>query len=176
MRRPDAKLMPRDRSKTCMKAMGAVWRLLRGLGHLLVGLWIIQTRFHRLSPAHQQAHVQIWSLELLALWRIRIEVRGDPVTSGPALLVANHISWLDIVVMHAARYCRFVSKADVKDWPVVGALATGAGTRTCSANHAATPCGWYTTWLMPCARAKSWRFFPRAPPATDFTCCHFMPT
>ena len=111
-----------------MKAMGAVWRLLRGLGHLLVGLWIIQTRFHRLSPAHQQAHVQIWSQQLLALWRIRIEVRGDPVTSGPALLVANHISWLDIVVMHAARYCRFVSKADVKDWPVVGALATGAGT------------------------------------------------
>jgi 1-acyl-sn-glycerol-3-phosphate acyltransferase len=44
------------------------------------------------------------------------------------LLVANHISWLDILVMHAARHCRFVSKADVKHWPLIGTLATGAGT------------------------------------------------
>jgi 1-acyl-sn-glycerol-3-phosphate acyltransferase len=31
-------------------------------------------------------------------------------------------------VMHAARYCRFVSKADIKRWPLIGALATGGGT------------------------------------------------
>lgn len=111
-----------------MRALGALARLLRGLVHLVAGLWIIQMRFPRLSPAHRQAQVQIWSRQLLALWRIRIEVRGQPVAAGPALLVANHISWLDIVVMHAARYCRFVSKADVQDWPVVGALATGVGT------------------------------------------------
>jgi 1-acyl-sn-glycerol-3-phosphate acyltransferase len=44
------------------------------------------------------------------------------------LLVANHISWLDILVMHAARHCRFVSKSDVKHWPLIGTLATGGGT------------------------------------------------
>jgi 1-acyl-sn-glycerol-3-phosphate acyltransferase len=44
------------------------------------------------------------------------------------LLVSNHISWLDIVVMHAARHCRFVSKADIQRWPVVGTLADAAGT------------------------------------------------
>jgi len=43
-------------------------------------------------------------------------------------LVANHISWLDILVIHAARFCRFVSKADVGRWPLIGTLATGAGT------------------------------------------------
>jgi len=42
--------------------------------------------------------------------------------------VANHISWLDILVMDAAHPARFVSKADVKHWPVLGALITGAGT------------------------------------------------
>ena len=47
---------------------------------------------------------------------------------GPVLLVANHISWLDIVVLHAARHCRFISKADVRHWPIVGTLATGADT------------------------------------------------
>jgi 1-acyl-sn-glycerol-3-phosphate acyltransferase len=55
-------------------------------------------------------------------------VNGQPPQSGPVLLVANHISWLDIAVMHAARHCRFVSKADVQRWPVVGSLAQGAGT------------------------------------------------
>jgi len=44
------------------------------------------------------------------------------------LVVANHISWLDILVLHAARHCRFVSKSDVKHWPLIGALATGSGT------------------------------------------------
>jgi len=42
--------------------------------------------------------------------------------------VANHISWLDILVMHAARHCRFVSKSELKRWPLIGTLATGAGT------------------------------------------------
>ncbi len=42
--------------------------------------------------------------------------------------MANHISWLDITALHAARFCRFVSKADVKAWPLIGALASGVGT------------------------------------------------
>lgn len=42
--------------------------------------------------------------------------------------MANHISWLDIPVMHAARHCRFVSKSDVQGWPLIGTLATAAGT------------------------------------------------
>lgn len=44
------------------------------------------------------------------------------------MLVANHISWLDIPVMHAARHCRFVSKSDVQGWPLIGTLATAGGT------------------------------------------------
>ena len=45
------------------------------------------------------------------------------------LLVANHISWLDIAAVHAVLpEARFVSKADVRDWPIVGALVTGVGT------------------------------------------------
>ena len=52
----------------------------------------------------------------------------QPVATGPVLLAANHISWLDIVVLHAARHCRFVSKAELKHWPLVGLLASGADT------------------------------------------------
>lgn len=111
-----------------MNALRAIWKFLRGLWHVLVGMWTIYVRFPQLSPEQQAMRVQAWALQFLALWDIRIRVLGQPVVSGPALLVANHISWLDITVIHAARYCRFVSKSDIRQWPLVGALATGAGT------------------------------------------------
>ena len=111
-----------------MTTLRALWKILRGLWHLLLGLWTIVVRFPRLSPEQRQMRVQAWALQLLALWGIHLRVIGQPVASGPALMVANHISWLDILVIHAARYCRFVSKSDVRDWPLIGRLATGAGT------------------------------------------------
>lgn len=106
----------------------ALWRLLRLLAHGLGGLWTIKTRFPQWDlPTREQA-VQQWAARTLQLIGIELQVSGAPIASGPVLLVANHISWLDIVVMHAAGYCRFVSKADVQHWPLVGSLATGAGT------------------------------------------------
>ena len=111
-----------------MTLLRAFWKILRGLQHLLLGLWTIAVRFPRLSPEQREMRVQAWSLQLLALWGIHLKVLGEPVRQGPALMVANHISWLDILVIHAARYCRFVSKSDIRQWPIVGALATGAGT------------------------------------------------
>jgi 1-acyl-sn-glycerol-3-phosphate acyltransferase len=81
-----------------------------------------------MDVAQREMRVQAWSLEMLARLGIRLQLRGQPPRTGPVLLVANHISWLDILVMHAARHCRFVSKADVRRWPLIGTLATGAGT------------------------------------------------
>lgn len=111
-----------------MTTLRALWKILRGLWHLLVGLWTIRAQFPRLSQEQREMRVQAWALQLLALWGIHLKVLGQPVVSGPALIVSNHISWLDILVIHAARYCRFVSKSDIRGWPIIGALATGAGT------------------------------------------------
>ncbi|WP_137895142.1 lysophospholipid acyltransferase family protein [Ramlibacter sp. 2FC] len=111
-----------------MKLFGALAKLWRGLLHIAVGLWTIYAHFPQLAPTHREARVQAWAQRLLALWGIELVVRGQPPHGGPVLLVANHISWLDIVVMHAARHCRFVSKSDVKHWPLVGTLAGAAGT------------------------------------------------
>lgn len=111
-----------------MRSLRACWRLLRMLGHIARGLWIVALRFPALSPDQQHAHVQAWSLQLLARAGIHLRILGTPPVTGPVMLVANHLSWLDIPVMHAARHCRFVSKSDVQGWPIIGALATAAGT------------------------------------------------
>lgn len=106
----------------------AVWRLWRALTHIVAGLLTILLRFPRLTPEQRELRVQVWSRELLARLGVRLEVQGVATLPGPLLLVANHISWLDITSLHAARFCRFVSKADVQRWPLVGALASGVGT------------------------------------------------
>ena len=111
-----------------MRSALAVWKILRGVVHLLAGWWTLRAHFPRLSVEQREMRVQAWSLQFLALWGIHLRVLGQPVAAGPALLVANHISWLDILVIHAARYCRFVSKSDIRDWPMVGTLATASGT------------------------------------------------
>lgn len=111
-----------------MTSLRAIWKLLRGLWHVVMGMWTIYARFPQLSAEQREMRVQAWALQFLALWDIHLQVRGQPVTQGPALIVANHISWLDISVIHAARHCRFVSKSDIRDWPLLGMLATGAGT------------------------------------------------
>jgi len=104
------------------------WRLLRLAGHLLRGLWTILWRFPRLSMEQRNALVQAWARGLLARIGVQLQVRGTPPVNGPVLLVANHLSWLDIPVLHAARHCRFISKSDVDSWPLVATLARAAGT------------------------------------------------
>ncbi len=111
-----------------MNSAKAIWKFLRGLWHVFMGMWMIYFRFPQFTPEQREMRVQVWALHFLALWGIHLKVLGQPVVCGPALMVANHISWLDILVIHAARHCRFVSKSDVRDWPLVGTLATGAGT------------------------------------------------
>ena len=110
-----------------MKALRAAWRLSKVLVHLAYGLWIIRRVFPGLSTAEQEALVQAWAVAMLDRLALQLVVRGKP-SHGPVLLASNHISWADIVVMHAARHCRFISKDDVKHWPIVGTLATAAGT------------------------------------------------
>lgn len=112
-------------ARICLRA---VWRALRLLAHVAKGLCIVALRFPRLSEERQHAHVQAWAATLLRRAGVRLQVEGSPPAGGPALLVSNHISWLDIPLLHAARHCRFISKSDVKGWPLIGTLATAAGT------------------------------------------------
>ena len=110
-----------------LRQLVAVVRMLRLLAHALAGLWTLHLRFGRMSVAEQHSAVQQWAQGVLRIMGIGLQVHGR-AQAGPVLLVANHISWLDIVVMLAAQYCRFVAKSELKAWPLIGPLATAAGT------------------------------------------------
>jgi 1-acyl-sn-glycerol-3-phosphate acyltransferase len=111
-----------------MKQVRAAWRLLRVVLHILGGVWTVYTVLPRQSTLQRHARVQVWALAMLDHLAIKLIVNGRPPVYGPMLLVANHISWVDIVVMHATRHCRFVSKDEIARWPVVSTLAGAADT------------------------------------------------
>lgn len=111
-----------------MNALRAAGRLGRALLHALAGWLTIVLLFPRWPQQRRDAAVQAWAQRMLRVLGIPLHVHGEAPAQGPLLLVANHLSWLDILVLHAARHCRFVAKSDVKHWPLIGTLATGGGT------------------------------------------------
>jgi 1-acyl-sn-glycerol-3-phosphate acyltransferase len=68
-----------------------------------------------------------WSAALIRRFGFRIRRIGEPLP-GATLFVANHVSWMDIELMHSQRMMAFVAKAEIARWPLVGWLATRAGT------------------------------------------------
>jgi 1-acyl-sn-glycerol-3-phosphate acyltransferase len=97
--------------------------------HLLHGMWTVATRFPHASAERKLALTRAWSLKLLRLAGMKLVVHHDEARlDHSALVVGNHISWIDIYVINAWRPTPFVSKAEVRHWPIVGWLAHQLGT------------------------------------------------
>lgn len=110
-----------------LRSLRACWRLTRVIVHVLHGLAIVWWRFGMLDDAGRRERVLWWSRALLHHLGITLVVRGAP-RPGAKLFVANHISWLDIVAINATAPARFVSKAEVRRWPVLHRLVSAADT------------------------------------------------
>jgi len=81
------------------------------------------------QPLRRRALTRRWSRRLLALLQVECRIVGDPrPDAGNVLVVANHVSWLDIFVLDAIYPVRFVAKAELARWPVAGRLVRGGGT------------------------------------------------
>ena len=66
---------------------------------------------------------QLWQRFVCSLMGVRIVVTGAPAAERPLLLLANHVSWLDISVLAAVAPVSFIAKREIAGWPVVGFLA-----------------------------------------------------
>ena len=106
----------------------ALWRVARVTVHVLHGMAVMALRFPSLDAAGRHARIGWWSAGLVRVVGVELRTTGRP-RPGATLLLANHVSWLDIAELHAVvPHARFVSKADVLRWPLLGWLIKGAGT------------------------------------------------
>jgi 1-acyl-sn-glycerol-3-phosphate acyltransferase len=104
-------------------------RLTRAALHVLEGLATTAFVFPFAAHPSRKRMIQRWSRRLLRILAVELEHSGTPADfNGPVLIVANHISWLDIFVVNALRPSRFIAKSDIKRWPMIGLLVSSVGT------------------------------------------------
>jgi 1-acyl-sn-glycerol-3-phosphate acyltransferase len=104
-------------------------RFLRVFAHLFAGVMTVLLLYPFLDRVEREKRLVRWAGGLLAIVGVRTVVRGRApnVRGGGVLIVANHVSWLDIYLIHSVVPARFISKAEVRNWPVIGWLADKAG-------------------------------------------------
>ena len=111
-----------------MQTLRAVGRLLFAVVHALHGIVIVLLRFPSLGLIARRQKIAWWSARMLKILGLRLNLQGR-WHEGAKLIVANHVSWLDIMAIHAVcPHARFVAKAEVRHWPVIRHLVDCAGT------------------------------------------------
>lgn len=96
---------------------------------LWIIIFLIPVALVSLLPGTYCHRVYRWFYKILCrIYRLRINVKGKVSSKEPVMFVANHVSYLDIMVLGAVLPGSFISKAEVKKWPVIGWLGTLSGT------------------------------------------------
>ncbi|VVE54013.1 glycerol acyltransferase [Pandoraea iniqua] len=91
--------------------------------HLARGLLTALLLFPFLSEAGRHRRIRAWSQKLLRLCGMQLEVeQRGPLPESGVMLLCNHVSWIDIFAINAWQPVRFVAKAEIRHWPLVGWL------------------------------------------------------
>jgi 1-acyl-sn-glycerol-3-phosphate acyltransferase len=106
------------------------FRLTRMALHLFKGVVMVVAVFPWVSGQGRLRIERRWHRGLLGLLNIKLRQQGEAVdlSTHNMFIVANHISWLDIYLLNSVRPVCFVSKAEVRSWPLIGWLAHKTGT------------------------------------------------
>ncbi len=88
-------------------------------------LWLKFPRLHRDERLHE---MQRWAKRVLLILDIEVQHSGPLTMTPAALVVANHLSWLDVLVLQSLKPGVFVAKAEVQHWPLVGLMARACAT------------------------------------------------
>jgi len=119
----------RPLSRTTVALPVRAWRAARVSAHVVAGIATQTFVFPRASAERRRAITQRWCRRLLQLMNVEARVHGAiGAPQGNVLIVANHVSWLDIFVLQAEQPARFVAKSELASWPVIGRLIRDSGT------------------------------------------------
>lgn len=107
-----------------------MWRIARISVHLAAGLVLCGAIFPLCGAARQERLTRRWSRRLLDICAVDLQLFDHSGQEPPerALIVSNHVSWLDIFVINTVHPCHFVAKDDIRSWPLIGWMASRAGT------------------------------------------------
>ena len=108
------------------RALGGRVRAVRRLASVLIFTVLcipIQAVLIQLPGEAKNAFARFYHRSLCWLIGLKLRIIGTPTPEGRTLYVSNHTSWLDVLVLGATLNARFVSKAEVGEWPLIGWVA-----------------------------------------------------
>ena len=97
--------------------------LLAAMAVFTLVLMPVQWLLLKLAPRAARNFPHFYHRGVCKLWGIRLRIIGKPIIGEGVLLLANHSSWLDIVIFSAVAPLSFVAKSEVSGWPIFGTLA-----------------------------------------------------
>lgn len=100
-------------------------RIAAHFGHAVL---LVTLRFPLWNREHKLQRIQRWSQQVLATLHIQVQSDKPAVRGFAGLVVSNHLSWLDILVLQSLIPGVFIAKSEVRRWPVVGFLAAACST------------------------------------------------
>ena len=95
-----------------------------------VAFLILWFQFPRATREQKLTHIQAWCAKVLRIMCIHVNISPSSTlkcSKTTQLLVANHVSWLDVLVIQALHPCVFVAKSEVSHWPLIGSMAKACG-------------------------------------------------
>lgn len=99
-----------------------LWHVLIDLPLVLLLITLPTGRLRLGDETLEHRVIRLWSAGLMRVFGFRLRRIGTPLP-GATLFVANHVSWVDIEILHSQRMMGFVAKREIASWPVVGWLA-----------------------------------------------------
>ncbi|WP_091090200.1 lysophospholipid acyltransferase family protein [Micromonospora nigra] len=118
--------LPVDGAVPAVSAARQAARLLAVLGMLLLGVGMAAV-LPVLPVRERRTALRSWARATVRAFGVRLVVRGR-LPRRRALVVANHVSWLDVPALLAVAPARMVAKGEVRGWPLLGLLARVGGT------------------------------------------------
>ena len=164
---------------TVFRQTRRLWRIGHLLGHVIAGAIVAHAVFDVLRFAgidrdqhRQRALVRWWNRGVLRILNVRLHCEGQ-IAAGAVLYTANHISWLDIPCLRAVVDAAFVSKDDVRHWPLIGRMSEQAGTIFLKRgmHNAANETAEHMTWSL--ARRRPVIVFPEGTTSEGRTVRYF---
>lgn len=116
-------------NKQTVSTIVALWRIIKLVNHFSYGAIKVFLFAKFYNDTQKATLLQTWSKKLLHILDIHLILNGHlPNQLANTLIVSNHISWLDILIIFTVNKPRFVAKQEIANWFILGRLAKAGDT------------------------------------------------
>lgn len=143
--------------------------------HVVVGIFVLATIWIFCSQAARDKLVRWWSNGVLSRFNIQVITHGQPPTESAknCMVLANHVSWIDIYAINSVIPVRFIAKSDINNWPVFGYLARKSGTIFINRSSRKDTARIVDTTVDSLTKGNNVAFFPEGTTTDGTTLLHF---